>query len=217
MLIAEELLLVGSDERGRNLMGTSRNLAVAGAFLTELAVRERLAVQDKRLRVLDPGSVGDHLLDDALVRFTEQEGKRPKDVLDRIGKQLHQPVLDSLVRQELVRPDPVKVLGVTLTTLWPALPGGRREAILADLGRVLTGAQEADTRTGALISLLHAVDALRKAVPEDLRPGLSTRDVKRRGKEVLEGRWAPESVARAVEEAAAAMVAIMAATGAASG
>lgn len=216
MLIAEELLLVGSDERGRNLMGTSRNLAVAGAFLTELAVRERLAVQDKRLRVLDPGSVGDHLLDDALVRFTEQEGKRPKDVLDRIGKQLHQPVLDSLVRQELVRPDPVKVLGVTLTTLWPALPGGRREAILADLGRVLTGAQEADTRTGALISLLHAVDALRKAVPEDLRPGLSTRDVKRRGKEVLEGRWAPESVARAVEEAAAAMVAIMAATGAAS-
>lgn len=217
MLIAEELLLVGSDERGRNLMGTSRNLAVAGAFLTELAVRERLAVQDKRLRVLDPGSVGDHLLDDALVRFIEQEGKRPKDVLDRIGKQLHQPVLDSLVRQELVRPDPVKVLGVTLTTLWPALPGGRREAILADLGRVLTGAQEADTRTGALISLLHAVDALRKAVPEDLRPGLSTRDVKRRGKEVLEGRWAPESVARAVEEAAAAMVAIMAATGAASG
>lgn len=198
-------------------MGTSRNLAVAGAFLTELAVRERLAVQDKRLRVLDPGSVGDHLLDDALVRFIEQEGKRPKDVLDRIGKQLHQPVLDSLVRQELVRPDPVKVLGVTLTTLWPALPGGRREAILADLGRVLTGAQEADTRTGALISLLHAVDALRKAVPEDLRPGLSTRDVKRRGKEVLEGRWAPESVARAVEEAAAAMVAIMAATGAASG
>ena len=138
-------------------------------------------------------------------------------MLDRIGKQLHQPVLDSLVRQELVRPDPVKVLGVTLTTLWPALPGGRREAILADLGRVLTGAQEADTRTGALISLLHAVDALRKAVPEDLRPGLSTRDVKRRGKEVLEGRWAPESVARAVEEAAAAMVAIMAATGAASG
>ena len=72
MLIAEELLLVGSDERGRNLMGTSRNLAVAGAFLTELAVRERLAVQDKRLRVLDPGSVGDHLLDDALVRFIEQ-------------------------------------------------------------------------------------------------------------------------------------------------
>ena len=66
---------------------------------------------------------------------------------------------------------------------------------------------------GALVSLLHAVNILHTVVPEDLRPGMTNRDVKRRGKEVLEGRWAPEAVAKAVQEATtAAMVAVTAAT-----
>jgi hypothetical protein len=52
---------------------------------------------------------------------------------------------------------------------------------------------------------------------EDLRPGMTNRDVKRRGKEVLQGRWAPESVAKAVEEATtAAIMAVTASTTASS-
>ncbi|WP_131105730.1 GOLPH3/VPS74 family protein [Ornithinimicrobium sufpigmenti] len=204
MHIAEELVLVGTSVEGRNLLGTGRNLVLAGAFLTELAVMERLDVQDKRLRVLDAGSIGDHLLDDALVRFAQYEGKKPKDVLDKVGKHLLEPVLESLVTQELVRPEPVSVVGLTLWTRWPVVVDGPRQAVLDDLARVLTGAQEADSRTGALISLLHAVNILHTVVPQELRPGMTNRDVKRRGKEVLKGRWAPEAVAKAIEEAATA-------------
>lgn len=217
MVIAEELVLVGTSVEGRNLLGTSRNLVLAGAFLTELAVLERLDVEGKRLRVRDPGPTGDHLLDDALVRFTEQEGKQPKDILEKVGKHLLEPVLESLATQELIRPEPVSVIGLTLWTRWPAVTHGPREAVLRDLGQVLTGAREADSRTGALVSLLHAVNILHTVVTEDLRPGMTNRDVKRRGKEVLQGRWAPESVAKAVEEATtAAIMAVTASTTASS-
>ena len=219
MLIAEELLLVGTSPEGRNLLGSSRTVVLGGALLTELALRERLDVDErKRLRVLDGGTIGEPLLDEALVRFTEREGKKPKDVLDRVGKKLQQPLLDSLVRRELIRPEPVTALGLTLTTRWPALVTGPRDAVVGDLVQVVTGAREPDSRTCALISLLHAVEALPKVVTKEMRPGMTNGEVKRRGKEITKGRWAPEAVAKAVEEATTAvMVVAVTAGGASSG
>ena len=218
MLIAEELLLAGTAPDGRNLLGTHRTIVLGGALLTELVVRERLDVDDrKRLRVVAGGTIGEPLLDEAVVRFAEREGKKPKDVLGRIGKKLEQPLLDSLVRRELVRPEPVRALGLTLATRWPVVTSGPRDAVVADLLRVVTGAQEPDSRTGALVSLLHAVDALPKVVTKELRPGMTNREVRRRGKEVTKGRWASEAVVKAVQEATAAtMAAVGAATSAGS-
>ncbi len=217
MIVAEELLVVGTDPEGRNLLGTHRQIALGGALLTDLVVRERLDVDDRgRLRVVDGSTIGEPLLDEALVHFAEREGKKPKDVLGRVGKKLEQPLLDSLVRRELVRPEPVRALGMTLTTRWPALTTGPRDAALGDLVHVLSGAREPDSRTGALVSLLHAVEALHKAVPQDLRPGMTNREVKRRGKEISRGRWASEAVVKAVQDATAAVMAAVAAGGAAS-
>ncbi|SOC56943.1 GOLPH3/VPS74 family protein [Ornithinimicrobium cerasi] len=205
LTIAEELLLVATDVEGRNLLSSNRNVALAGAFLSELALRERLTVDErKRLRVVTGGPSGDPLLDQAFALLAERQGRKPKDILEKVGRQLLQPVLDSLVRRELVRPEPVRLAGLTLTTRWPVQTVGARDAALADLVRVITGAAEAGPRTGALVSLLYAVDALPKVVAKELRPGLPNREVKRRGKEILAGRWAPEAVARAVQEAAAA-------------
>lgn len=215
--IAEDLLLVGTDPQGRNLLSTYRNVAVAGAYLGELAVQERLTIDErKRLQVVEGGSTGSELLDRALVLFGARAGKKPKDVLEKIGATLLPPTLDALVRAELVRPEPVRVVGIPVGTRWPSLTAGPRDEVLAELVRVLTGAQEAGSRTGALISLLHAVDALPRVVAKELRPGLTNRDVKRRGKEITTGRWASEAVARAVQEAASAVAATVAA-GAAAG
>ena len=217
MLIAEELLLVGTDPEGRNLLSSHRNLALAGAYLSELSLQERLMIDErKRLAVVEGGSTGSELLDRALVLFGERAGKKPKDVLEKIGKQLLQPTLDSLVRQELVRPEPVKVVGIPLGTRWPAQTAGPRDRVLDELVQVLTGAREPDGRTGALVSVVHAVEALPRVVPKERRPGLTNRDVKRRGKEVLEGRWASQAVVKAVQEAAAAVMAATAAAAAAS-
>jgi hypothetical protein len=126
-------------------------------------------------------------------------------------------VHEALVRRELVRPRPVRVGGLTLSTRWPVLDPAVRDALLDDLVQVLTGAREVDARTGALISLLHAVDALPRVLRKELRPGLTNRDVRRRGKEVLQGRWASEAVVTAVQEAAGATAAVVAAGGAVAG
>lgn len=218
MLVAEELLLVGTAPDGRNLLGSHRQVVLGGALLTELVVRERLDLDERgRLRVLDDGTIGDPLLDEAMVRLGAGVGKKPKDVLGKVGRKLEQPLLDSLVRRELVRPEPVRALGMTLTTRWPALTTGPRDAVLADLVQVLTGAQEPDSRTGALISLLFAGDALPRVITKDLRPGLTTRDLRRRGKEVTKGRWASQAVVRAVQEATAATITAVSAGGAVSG
>ncbi|MFK5635640.1 MULTISPECIES: GPP34 family phosphoprotein [unclassified Ornithinimicrobium] len=212
MLIAEELVLAGTDAEGRNLLGSNRTLAVAGALLTELALTERVTVDElRRLRVLDAGSTGDPLLDEALVRFGEVEGKKPKDGLQRVGKHLVEPVLESLSRRELVRREPRTLAGLSLGSRWLLVSSPPRDAVLTDLARVVAGA-EPDARTGALVSLLHAIEVLPKVVSRDLRPGLSNGDVRRRGKEVTAGRWAPEAVAKAVQEAAAAVAAITATT-----
>lgn len=214
--IAEDLVLVGTDPEGRNLLGSGRNVAVAGAFLSELAVRERLTIDDrKRLSVVAGGSTGDDLLDRALVLFTEREGKKPKDVLEKIGKELLDPVLEQLARKELVRPEPVRFAGLRMGTRWPVLTDGPRQEVLTELVRVVTGVQEPGARSGALVSLLHAVDALPKVVTKELRPGLTNRELKRRGKEILQGRWASEAVAKAIQDAAAAVTATMVATTAA--
>lgn len=215
MLIAEDLVLVGTTPDGRSLLGSYRKLGIAGALLTELALGEHLAVDERgRLRLVARRSTGDPLLDLALGAFAEREGRKPKDVLERVGNRLQQPVLDSLARRELLRPVPVKVLGVQLSTKWMVVPGGPREAALVALGRVVTGASP-DARTGALVSLLHAMDALPKVVEPQLRPGMSTRDVKRRGKEVTDGRWASEAVVKAVQDAMGALAAAAAVGGAA--
>ena len=64
MLIAEELLLVGTGSEGRNLLGSHRTIALSGALLTDLVVRERLDVDDRgRLRVVDGGTIGEPLID----------------------------------------------------------------------------------------------------------------------------------------------------------
>lgn len=215
--IAEDLVLVGTDPEGRNLLSSYRDVAIGGALLSELAVQERLTIDErKRLQVVVGGSTGDELLDQALVLFTKREGKKPKDVLAKVGKELTGPVLESLSRQELVHQEPVKFIGLRLGSRWPVVTGGPRQEVLDALVRTITGAEEPGHRTGALVSLLYAVDVLPKVVGKDLRPGMTNRDVKRRGKEILQGRWASEAVARAVQEAAAAMTATIAAAGAAS-
>lgn len=218
MLIAEELLLLGNDPNGKNLLGDSRQVAVGGALLSELAVGEQLGIDLRhRLVVVGAGATGDELLDLAMLAFREKVGKKPKDVLNRIGKDLTPPLLERLAKRELLRPEPVRGLGITWTTRWLPVTPGPHQALAVELGQVVTGIRGADARTGSLVSILNAVDALHKVVPEELRGGMKRRELKRAAKEITEGRWASEAVVKAVQEAAAAASAAVIAVAAGSG
>jgi hypothetical protein len=77
------------------------------------------------------------------------------------------------------------------------------------VGEVALGYRGADARTGALITLLYAVNSVHKVFDGDKR------ELKKRAKGIAAGNWAGDAVRRAVEAIQAGVTA--AATAAASG
>lgn len=215
MLIAEELMLVTRADSGYDHVGYAET-SVAGALLCELALRERVSVEDERLVVIDRSPTGDVLLDEALSRFAAREGKKPKDVLARVGKGLAKEVLERLSRAEVLQERPTKALGVRWFSAWDVVDTDRRDALREELLLVLTGGREPDGRTGSLISLLRATSGLDNALPKDARHGVRMRDLRASAKEVAQGRWASQAVADAVQASAAAAASAVAAAGAGS-
>lgn len=203
MLVAAELVLLGTDEKGGSMLGAGflKHLVVGGALLAELEQRERVAVDGRsRIDVVDSRSTGDELLDGALDRFARGEGRRAKNTLLGVGRAASGLLHDRLARLELVGRDR-GALG--LGTRWPVLPGGPRDGLLAEVAAVVTG-RAPDARTGPLVGLLEAAGSLAKVVGEDLRPGMTDREVRRRGAEVAEGRAAVRAAVRAIRDARAA-------------
>lgn len=209
--IAEELLLLVTRPNGHHGL-TSADVAVAGALVAELAGREHVTVDERRrLQLVDAGATGDPLLDEALLRLGPLVGKNPKTVIQKLGKGMSEKAYERLAVAELVDRKEHRLMGLTLHTSWPPLQPHRTDALRAELVDVLAGRREPDLRTGTLVSLLRATSSLGRALPREARVGLPMSDVRRRAKEISQGRWAPEAVRKAVEELnSAVMVAVMA-------
>jgi hypothetical protein len=220
MLIAEDLLLLlTADDTGRSAArGTKMRMALGGALLAELALMQRvdLAGPDERVRegrlvVRDAGPTGDDVLDEALVALGRQEGRKPQRVVAALGKQARAQLYERLAEAGLLRAEEGRLLGVFPTRRWPAEHTGHEEAVRAGLVAALRHGETANTRTRALVSLLHAL----KAVPEAVAPesvGLSTPELKKSAERIADGDW----VGKAVRSAIDTDTAIIAASAAAS-
>lgn len=216
MLIAEEFILLTQGDAGVSLV-TGRETGVAGALLAELSAMERVMLDDRnRIQVLDPSPTGDEILDSALLRLRNREGKKPDTVLSYVGKDMLRRLQERLSRDEILQESPTRLLGLRLWSAWPFVRTSERDALRQEVAIVLQGAREPDVRIGSLISLLQAVNAWGTALPSSVRGGLTGRDIRTRAKEISKGRWGSEAVARAIESAAAAVVAVTAATGSSS-
>lgn len=219
MLIAEDLLLLAyDDETGKSVIdGTRLEYGLAGALLLELSVLGKVsvagpgeAVKRDRLVVREATPAGDDVLDHALAELADDEGKKPKNVLGSLRKGLRGRLLDRLAGRGLLRQESGTVLGIFPTTRWPAADASHEAAVRQRLQDVLVTGLAPDPRTAALVSLLLAVDGLRKVVPSEDR-----RAVKRRAQEIAEGDWAADAVKKAVQEVQAAVTgAILASTAA---
>ncbi|WP_053202173.1 GOLPH3/VPS74 family protein [Jiangella muralis] len=219
MLIAEDLLLLAyDDETGKPVIdGTRLAYGLAGALLLELSVLGKVsvagpgeAVKRDRLVVRDTTPAGDDVLDHALAELADDEGKKPKNVLGSLRKGLRDRLLNRLAGRGLLRQESGTVLGIFPTTRWPAADASHEAAVRQRLHDVLITGLAPDPRTAALVSLLLAVDGLRKVVPSEDR-----RAVKRRAQEIAEGDWAADAVKKAVQEVQAAVTgAILAASSA---
>jgi hypothetical protein len=220
MLLAEDLLLLLVDDAtGKPLTdGTKLDHAIAGALLLELALQGKVdvtATREENLRkgrlvVRDPSPTGEAILDEALTLISDKQGKKPESVIGPLKKGLRERLLSGLAERGVLRRDQGKILGIFPTTKWPAEDSRHEDALRSRLHGVLVSGLTPDNRSGALISLLSAIDVVPKIVDSPDR-----RAVKRRAKEVAEGAWAADAVRRAVEAVNAATVATIAATTAA--
>jgi len=215
MLIAEDLLLLLTAEDSGKLAASSTHadVALGGALLVELALMERVdiaapeeRVREGRLVVKDAGPTGDSVLDEALAALAQKEGKKPQSVVAALGKGKRVRLYERLAAGGLLRPEDRRILGIFPSHRWPAEDAGHEEAVRNGLVAALRQGGTTDARTGALVSLLLALDVVDKVVgPESV--GLSRRELNASAKRIAEQDWAATAVRSAIDSINAAIIA----------
>lgn len=220
MLIAEDLLLlVTDDETGKLAADPSEvDVALGGALLVELTLMRRVdlagageQVREGRLVVRDTSPASDPLLDEALVKIGEKQGKKPQSVVTALGKDVRARLYDRLVERGLLRAESGKILGIFPSHRWPAQDAAHENAVRADLLAALRIGLAGDPRTGSLVSLLLALRKLDKAV-DPAAAGLSKRELKSNAERIAEGEWASEAVRHVIDGMQAALIAATSST-----
>ncbi len=216
-LIAEDLLLLLLDDDKGTVTTSYPQTALGGALLIELAASGAVEVEEKkglwrtaRVRATDPSPITDPLLR-AAYDVVAEKPRGAQELVDRLGKGVQGQLADRLVDRGLLECRKSRVLGLFPRTRWPATDSTHEEEVRRAITATLVQGQDPDERTGALIALLHAVDKAHRVV--DHR-GLSSREVRKRAKEVSEGAWAAQAVRDAIAASTAAVAAVVAATAA---
>ncbi|MFI5495394.1 GPP34 family phosphoprotein [Actinoplanes sp. NPDC051859] len=217
MNLAEEFVLLAyRDDGSPELDGTRLTIGLGGALLLELALAERVAVEDKKIVVGNPAPVGDPLVDDALARIVaDPKSRKPGHWVTTFAKDARQRTLDRLVAAGVLTREQDKVLLVFPRTRYPA-PHGVEPVPETEARQRLTAAVQdtgpVEPRTAALCALVGATGMDRKVFRD-----LDRQQVKTRLAEISQGSWAAAAVKKAIEEIQAAIMigATVAATGAA--
>jgi hypothetical protein len=224
MLLAEDLLLLVTDDASGRLTAPAEQVdaGLGGANLVELTLRNKVDLtgeQDPgkpgRIIVRDPSPADDAVLDAALEILGARQGKRPSTVIGPLSKNLRGTLYQRLADRGVVRAERGRIFGVFPVRRWPAQDASDEAEVRRLMAQAPVQQVVPDTRTAALIALVHAVGYVDKIV-DRRQHGLSRRELRARAAQIAEGNWASEAVRKAIEEMmAAVMAAITAAAGAA--
>lgn len=215
MLIAEDLLLLLTDDDSGRLAASSTlvDIALGGALLVELALMERVDVAGAdehvhrgRLVVRDARPTGDDVLDGALTRVTSKEGKKPQTVVTALGKGTRGRLYERLAASGILRAEEGRVLGLFPTHHWPTQDASHEATVRVALETALRARAATDTRTGTLIALLSALNAVHEVV-DPKAVGLSKRELNASASRIAEGDWAAAAVRSAIDSMMAAIIA----------
>lgn len=217
-LIAEDLLLLLLDDDTGKLTGTSYpQPALGGALLIELALVEAVAVEEKKglwksAKVRPTTAAPDDAVLRAGYELVAEKERGAQDLVDRLGKGLKEQLADRMVERGVLERREDKVLGMFPRTRWPAADRTHEEQVRRALTAVLVSGAEPDQRTAALVAVLSAIDKAHKIVDHQ---GMSSRDVRKRAKQISEGAWAAKAVRDAISASTAAIAAVAAGAAAA--
>ncbi len=209
-LHAELLLLAHDPASGQRLIAEGHLKAgLAGAALLELNLQEALALEgngkEARLR-----SSGADVAPELAPLLARADGFTPKKAVARIGGaesfkdragDLRDATWNRLESEGLVRSHEDKVMGIFPTTRHVQLTTWRSASIEAIRG-ALNSANQPDPRMSGLVAVVVATGLLPKLVPE-----MNRKQRKERSKQIADGGWGGDAVAKAISDVQAAIVA----------
>jgi AcrR family transcriptional regulator len=215
VLLAEDLLLLVTDDASGRLLAPAVQIdaGLGGANLLELTLMGKAGLSGEgdegrpdRLIVYDPSPTGDAVLDSALEIVIAHQGKKPSAVIRPLSKNLRRALYERLASSGVIRAEPGRVLGVFPARRWPAQDASHEAQVRRLVTRALVQPTAPDTRSAALIALLHALKCEHKIV-DPRHHDLSKRQLKARAEEIAKGNWAAEAVRKAIDEIIAAVAA----------
>ena len=195
MLLAEDLLLLVTDDASGRLSVSAAQVdaGLGGANLVELTMRDKVDLageQDPgkkgRIIVRDSSTAGDAILDAALEIVVAHQGNQPSSVIGPLSKNLRQALYERLVSSGVVRAERGRILGVFPIHRWPAQDASHEAEVRRLVTQALVQQAAPDTRTAALIALVHALRCEDKIV-DPKQYGLSKRELRARAEEIAEG------------------------------
>ncbi len=215
MLIAEDLLLLVTDDTSGRLSVSADQVdaALGGATLVELTLMNKVdlsggadAGKPGRIAVRDPSPVGDQVLDAALETLTAHRGDRPSAAIRPLSRHLRRTLYERLAATGVIRAEHARVLGVFPVDRWPAQDASHEAEVRQRLADALVRQATPDSRTAALIALLHALRCEHKII-DPAQSGLTRRELRARAGRIAQGDWASQAVRKAIDEMMAAVVA----------
>lgn len=207
MLIADRMFLLLRRDDGRAESATAQNgYGLAAAVITDLILAGRITLtddKDPRVRVLDDGPTGSAVLDAALLRITERNGKKLSSLVTDRRLALEGLVADSLAEAGVIAIEEKRALGL-VPARYPVRDPGPERQVREQLRGVLAGASP-QTGDATVLSILHGLGVLDKVLKEE-RGDLRRKDLKRRIEEVADEDPAGAAVADALRAMNAAMM-----------
>ncbi|MEU4420617.1 GPP34 family phosphoprotein [Actinoplanes sp. NPDC024001] len=199
MSLLEEFALLAHDDRGARIIDTTRlDHGLGGAVLMELALNERIDIDDKEVVILNRDPTGDPVVDEALIKIGDDS--RPRKASHWVSKfvsGIRKAVLDRLVAAEVLRAERSTVLLIFPRTRYPSAygtePPARSDALQRMRGAILRSGP-VEPRTGALCALVASTGMDRKLFAD-----LDRKQVKARLAEITEGDWAGEAVRKTIQ------------------
>ncbi|WP_127795009.1 GPP34 family phosphoprotein [Agromyces sp. LHK192] len=205
--VADDLLLLLFQPASGTVSGENTLFYVlAGAVLTDLALEDAVAVDDRGARGTVVAAAGDTAPDDELLlpmwEYLADKSRGVQTALAAIGPRLREPVLDRLVARGDLRRERGRVLGFIPTETIELGDTGRREQLVAAVRATLVDGAEPTARTAALAALLSASGAL-PTLHREIPWGSA---VATRAKELERGDFGADAAAQAVTRTMTAVV-----------
>ena len=207
MLIAEELfLLLRRDDGKPESASAQRGYGLAAAVITDLVLAERVTLsddKDPRMTVLVPGPPGHPVLDAAMARLEQRDGKKLSSLVTDRKLALEHPVARALADAGVIRIEEKRALGL-VPERYPVLEPEPERRVREQLRTVLLGG-EPRPEDATLLAILQGLGVAGKVLEAE-KGTLGRRDLKRRIEEVSTEVKAGEAVKKAVDAMNAALI-----------